>query len=163
MSVMKEWECPEHGYFASTHPLCPEIGCTADCPRVFVTPVTVSDGVLKRFDASTKKSVDMMGLGDLRTARAGEAAYGNGGAGVLWGDECQRVLGVDMAGLRASAAKPLNVTFADGRKETIEKSVMRELGREGITQRVLPKPAETTGSIQDRALDVELARRKALK
>lgn len=150
MSVMKEWECPTHGCFESTHPLCPEIGCEREVKRVFLTPPTVSDGMLKRFDRGIKKSVDMMGLGNLRSARGGEASYGNGGAGVLWGDDVKRVLGVDMEALRQAAATPLTVTHRDGRKETVDKSVMREMGQAGITQRVLPKPAELTGHVQDR-------------
>lgn len=151
MSVWKEWECPVHGYFESTHPICPEISCVEDCRQVFLTPPTISDGTLKRFDASTKKSVDMMGLGNIRTARAGEAAYGNSGNGMLWGDDVKRVLGVDMSQLQAAAATPLKVTRRDGKVETIDKSVMRELGAEGITKRVLPRPAETTGHIADKA------------
>lgn len=150
MSVMKEWECPEHGTFECTHPICPEIGCDKEIKRVFLTPPTISDGMLKRFDASTKRSVDLMKLGNLRTARAGEAAYGQGGVGVLWGDECKQVLGVDMGQLRAAAATPLKITHADGRHEEVNKSVMRELGAEGITQRVLPRPAELTGHRADR-------------
>jgi hypothetical protein len=151
MGVIKEFECAEHGVFEGTHPICPEIGCESNSvKRVFLTAPMVSDGMLKRFDASTKKSVDMMKLGNLRTARAGEAAYGNNGSGMLWGDDIKRVMGVDMAQLQQAAATPLKVTHKDGRKETIEKSVMRELGAEGITKRVLPRPAETTGSKADR-------------
>jgi len=151
MSVMKEWECAEHGCFEGTHPICPEIGCESNSvKRVFLTAPMVSDGMLKRFDASTKKSVDMMKLGNLRTARAGEAAYGNSGNGMLWGDDVKKVMGVDMAALTAAAAMPLKVTHKDGRQESISKSVMRELGSEGITKRVLPRPAETTGSKVER-------------
>lgn len=150
MSVWKEWECPLHGYFEGTHPLCPEIGCVADCKQVFLTPPTISDGTLKRFNEGLKKSSDSYGINNFRSARAGETAYGSGGKGMLWGDEVKRVLGVDMAALVSSAAKPLDVTLADGRHERVEKSVMRELGGEGITQRVLPRPAETTAHVQDR-------------
>lgn len=156
MSVMKEWECPLHGCFECTHPVCPEIGCDREVQRVFLTPPTISDGVLKRFDASTKRSVDMMRLGNLRSARPGEPSYGNGGTGMLWGDDIKKVLGVDMGQLRASAAVPLTITKADGTVEQIDKSVMRELGREGITQRRLPKPAELTGHRTDRVKPKDL-------
>ena len=142
---MKEWECPAHGYFESTHPLCPELGCLADCNQVFLTPPTVSDGVLKRFDASTKKSVDMMKLGNLRTARAGESAYGTGGRGMLWGNDVQKQLGVSMETLVANAAAPLVV-----KGQKIDKSVMRELAAEGMTKKVLPRPAELIGDRRDR-------------
>lgn len=147
---MREWECPIHGYFECTHPLCPEIGCEAEVKQVFLTPPTISDGMLKRFNAGLKKSADMMGISDFRSARAGESAYGNFGKGMLWGDEVQKVLGVSMDQLRASAAKPLHVTHADGRQEKIEKSVMRELAGEGMTKKVLPKPAEAIGHRADR-------------
>ena len=147
---MKEWECPAHGVFEGTHPLCPELGCEADCVQVFLTPPLIGDETLKRFNAGIKKSVDMMGLGNLRSARAGEAAYGNNGAGVLWGDDVKKFLKVDMASLVNAAATPLQVTMKDGHTETINKSVMRELGQEGITKRVLPRPAETTAHVTDR-------------
>lgn len=151
MSVMKEWECRLHGAFESTHPLCPEIGCDSeDVKRVFLTPPTISDGMLKRFDRGIKRSVDMYGLKNLRSARGGEAAYGNEGKGMLWGNDVQKVLGVDMGALLQASATPLQVTHADGRKETVEKSVMREMGQAGITRQVLPKPAELTGHVQDR-------------
>jgi hypothetical protein len=151
VSVIKEWECKVHGYFPGTHPICPEIGCESEeVKRVFITPPTISDGTLKRFDQGIKRSVDMMKLGNLRSARAGEAAYGNSGNGMLWGDEVKRVLGVDMAGLVASASKPLSIERSDGKRETVEKSVMRELAAEGMTKRVLPRPAETIGHAQDR-------------
>lgn len=152
MSVMKEWECKAHGCFESTHPICPEIGCeSGEVKRVFLTPPTISDGTLKRFDAGIKKSADLMGIGNFRSARGGEAAYGNSGKGMLWGNDIQKVLGVDMGALLQASAAPLNVTHADGRKETIEKSVMREMASEGMTRAVLPKPAEMTGHVQDKA------------
>lgn len=152
MSVWKEWECAAHGCFEGTHPICPVIGCESGAVKqVFLTPPMISDGYLRRFDRGIKKSVDMMKLGNLRSARAGEAAYGNSGNGMLWGNDIQKVLGVDMGALTAAAAVPLKVTHADGHTEQIEKSVMREMGAAGITQRVLPQPAELTGHVQDKA------------
>ena len=147
---MKEWQCPAHGYFEGTHPICPELGCEADCVQVFLTPPLIGDENLKRFQAGIKRSVDMMGLGNLRTARAGEAAYGNAGNGMLWGDDVKKFLKVDMAQLVQSAGTPLTVTMKDGHTETIDKSVMRELGAAGITKRVLPRPAETTAHVTDK-------------
>ena len=151
MSVVKEWECPLHGYFESTHPLCLEIGCDAEVKQVFLTPPNIGSNELKRFDAGIRKSSDMYKIGNFRTARAGEAAYGNSGKGMLWGDECQKALGVSMEQLVASSATPMTVRHRDGHVETINKSVMRELGSEGMTKRTLPRPAETTGHVQDRA------------
>lgn len=147
---MKEWECPNHGPFIATHPMCPAIGCEAEIKRVFITAPAIGSSELKRFHAGLKQSVDLMGLGNLRSARAGETAYG-GTSGLLWGDAVKETLGVDVAGLTAFAAKPLKVTYKDGHEETIEKSVMRELGEEGITQQVLPRPAELLGHRQERA------------
>lgn len=148
---MKEWECPQHGTFECTHPMCPEIGCEAECKQVFLTPPMIRSGFLTRFDAGIKKSVDMMGLGNLRSARGGEAAYGSGGNGMLWGtDAVQKALGVPLQGLIDRAATPMTVQHRDGHTETLNKSVMRELGQEGITRRRLPKPAELTGHRADR-------------
>ena len=147
--VLKEWECPVHGDFEGTHPVCPEIGCEAEIKQVFRTPVTIGSQTLKRFQAGIKQSVDMMGLGNLRSARAGEAAYGGNKNGMFWTNEVEK-LGVNIPGLVASAGTPMKVTYPDGHQESINKSVMRELGAEGMTQRVLPKPAELTGHRQDR-------------
>lgn len=148
--VVKEWECPEHGTFESTHPICPEIGCDLSIRQVFLTPPNIGSNFMRRFDKGIKQSVDTMKLGNLRTARAGEAAYGNQGNGMLWGEQVQKVLGVDVGTLVGAASKPLQVTHKDGRQETIEKSVMRELAGEGMTARRLPKPAELTGHRADR-------------
>ena len=154
MSVMKEWECPQHGCFESTHPICPDITCSADCRQVFLTPPTVSDGTLKRFDAGVRRSAELMGITNFRTARAGEAAYGNSGKGMLWGNDIQKALGVDMGTLAAAASVPLTVTHKDGHQEKIEKSPMRELARDsGLTKRVLPIPADRTGHRGERKQD----------
>jgi hypothetical protein len=151
MAAMKEWECPVHGDFDCTHPLCPHVGCETEVKQVFRTPVTIGSQLRKRFDAGIKKSVDMMGLGNLRSSRAGEASYGgNTGDQVLWGNDVERVLGVSINQLTATAARPLNVTYKDGRKETIETSVMRELAAEGATSHRLPRPAELTRDPKDR-------------
>ncbi|HEX8783332.1 MAG TPA: hypothetical protein VF764_08175 [Steroidobacteraceae bacterium] len=150
MSVIKEFSCKVHGPFESTHPICLEVGCEAEVVREFRTPPSIGSEYLKRFDKGIKQSVDMMKLGNLRTARAGEAAYGNGGKGMYWSDEVKTALGVDMAGLVNAASRPFKITYRDGREETLPKSVMRELGADGMTKRVLPKPAEITGHQSDR-------------
>lgn len=152
MSVLKEWECPVHGDFEGTHPVCPEIGCEAEVKQVFRTPVAIGSQVLRRFDAGIKKSVDMMGLGNLRSARAGETSYGgDAGKGVLWGDDIQRVLGVDLKGLLAASSRPLKVTYKDGHQQTMETSVLKELAAEGATRKTLPRPAELMGDRRDHA------------
>ena len=152
MAVMKEWECPVHGAFDSTHPICPEIGCESEPKQVFRTPVAIGSNFLKRFDQGIRKSVDMMGLGNLRSAKQGETAYGGDKGGVLWGSDIQKVLGVSLEQMVASAGKPMNVTFKDGRKESLNPSVLRELAAEGATRNSLPRPAELTGDRRDRPL-----------
>lgn len=150
MSVIHDYECSVHGVFECTHPICPEIGCEGEVKLVFLKPPSIGSEGLKRFNAGIKKSVDSMKLGNLRSARAGETAYGNQGSGMLWGDDVQKVLGVSMDQLRASAAQPLKVTHRDGHTEQVDKSVMRELAGEGMTGRRLPQPAELVGHRADR-------------
>jgi hypothetical protein len=151
MAVIKEWECLDHGFFESTHPICWALGCESQrVRRVFNTAPSIGSPELKRFHAGLKKSADMMGITNFRSAREGEAAYGNSGKGLLWGDDVQKVLGVNMDQLRAAAATPLTVTKKDGSQERVEKSVMRELAAEGMTKRVLPRPAELIQAKSDK-------------
>ena len=150
--IIKEFECQDHGYFESTHPICFALGCESQhVRRVFLTAPSIGSTELKRFHEGLKKSADLMGIGDFRTARAGETAYGgSAGKGMLWGDDIKKVLGVDMGQLAAAAAVPLDVTRRDGTHEKVDKSVMRELAAEGMTKAVLPRPAELIRSRGDK-------------
>jgi hypothetical protein len=161
MSVTKEWECMEHGTFECSHPICPALGCDSKLvKRVFLTPPNIGSSELKRFNEGIKKSADMYGINNFRTARAGEAAYGGEAAKaastqVLWGDDIQKTLGLNMGDLTARAQQPLTVTKPDGSKETLTRNnPMREVATElGITRRALPKAAEVTGSLKEKELN----------
>lgn len=150
MAVLAEWECALHGVFECTHPCCPAFNCdSSQVKRVFVTPPHIGSQTLKRFDKGIKRSAEMYGISNFRTAREGEAAYGGGGNGVLWGDQIQKTLGVDMSALQAAAQRPFKVP---GRNEVLtNNNPMREVATElGITKRVLPKPAEEIRSKHDK-------------
>jgi hypothetical protein len=150
--VIKEWECPVHGAFDSTHPVCLEVGCDAECKQVFRTPVGLLSDFHKRFDQGIRKSSDLMGIGDFKSARAGESSFAGRAeqGGVLWGADVQKVLGVNVEQLTAAAARPLKVTYRDGHTESVNTSVMQELANEGATHNVLPRPAELTGDRRER-------------
>lgn len=151
MAVMKEWNCLEHGEFESTHAICPASGCESRAVKQeFRTPPTIRSGTMKRFDAGIRRSSDMMGGKNFRTAKAGEASFGGdagkeNGMQVLWGDESRKVLGQSFAQLSANAHKPLVVPKRDGSGNLVleKNNAMREAATEmGITRRRLPQAAE---------------------
>jgi len=145
--AVKEWECAEHGCFERSHPICPAMGCESEnVKQVFLTPPMIASGKLKRFDAGIRKSADMMGINNFRSARPGEAAYGGDeakkrGLEMLWGDDVKRILGVDMGTLSAAAQQPLTV----GNQTLTRNNGMREAATElGITRRTIPRAGEVT-------------------
>ena len=166
MAVLKEFSCIEHGPFEGSHPICPASGCDSSAvSQEFRTAPTIGSGFVKRFDAGIRKSSDMMGGKNFRTARAGEAAYGGDaaketGLGVLWGDESRKVLGRSFAELTQVAAKPLEVRKRDG-SGTIRmdrNNGMREaVAATGLTGRRLPRAADVTAEPSAKAQAQALA------
>lgn len=152
MAVVKEWACLEHGEFTGTHPICPNFGCeSASVVQEFRTPVGIGSEFRKRFDAGIRKSSEMMGIDDFKSAREGETSFAGRadpktGTKVLWGDESKKVLGKNFAELTAVAQKPLEVTARTGEVLKLERNNgMREAATEsGITRRRLPKAHEVS-------------------
>jgi len=158
MSVMKEWACLEHGAFEGSHGICPAFGCDSRAvSQEFRTAVGIRSSATRRTDAGIRKSVDMYGLGNVRSAREGEASYGGDrgkelGMEVLWGDNVQKKMGRSFAELSSSAQKPLIVPKRDGTGSLrLDKNnAMREAATEyGITRRTgAPRAAEVTPDTQ---------------
>ena len=151
MAVIKEWACLEHGEFDSTHPICPASGCDSRAVKQeFRTAPTIRSGMMKRFDQGIRRSSDLMGGKNFRSAKSGEAAYGGdagkeNGMQVLWGDDSRKVLGQSFVQLTKRAAQPLVVPKRDGSGDLVlsRNNAMREAANEmGITKRRLPQAAE---------------------
>jgi hypothetical protein len=150
MAVLKEWECASHGPFEGSHPVCPELGCdSSSVKQVFLTPPNIGSQALKRFDRGIRRSAEMMGISNFRSARAGEQAYGGdaakkAGMEMLWGDDVQRILGKSVGELSAAAQAPLTITKGNGERETLTRNNgMADAATElGITKRALPKAGE---------------------
>jgi hypothetical protein len=149
--VIKEWNCLLHGEFDGTHPICPSHGCRSlAVVREFRTAPTVRSNGMKKFDAGIRRTADMMKLGNLRTARAGEAAYGGDaakqkGLEILWGQDVQKTMGHSFAELASIAQRPLTVPRRDGSAPIVEtrNNGMRGAATEaGITGRRLPQIGE---------------------
>ncbi len=144
MSVIKEWNCLLHGPFEGSHPICCEHGCDSKAVvREFRTPPNIGSRMLKQFDAGMKRSSDMYRIGNFRSAREGEAAYGgdagkDNGMQVLWGEQCKRVLGRSFAELTTMAHRPIvGDTYVPTRDRN---NGMRDAATDiGITGRRLPK------------------------
>jgi hypothetical protein len=153
--MIKEWACLEHGAFEASHAICPAFGCdSAHVTQEFRTPVGIKSAWTKRSDAGLRKSSDMYGISNFRSARPGEAAYGGDkarelGQEVLWGNDIQRKMGHSFSELTSLAAKPLVVNKRDGSGQVrLERNnAMREAATElGITRRRVPHAAEVSGA-----------------
>jgi hypothetical protein len=164
MAVMREWSCLEHGEFEGSHAICPAFGCDSRAVKQeFRTPVGIRSGLTKRTDAGIRKSVDMYRLGNVRSARDGEASYGGDkgkelGMEVLWGNDVQRKMGRSFAEMTGVAQQPLIVPKRDGSGvlRLDKNNAMREAATElGITRRVTPPAAEVTS---DKAISKEAAK-----
>ena len=116
LGVIKEWLCVDHGEFEASHPICPAPGCDSSAvTREFRTaPGSISRST-RQFDAGIRKSSDMYRINNFRSAKPGEAAHGGTAArdngmptGVLWGDECRKVLGRGFSELVGVANKPFH-------------------------------------------------------
>lgn len=159
MGVIKEWECIEHGVFERTHPICPEFGCeSASVVRVFITPPHIGTRMVRQFEAGIRKSSDMMGGANFRTARPGENAFGgqaakDAGTELLWGDQAvKKTMGRSFAELTGIAQQPLVLKDdkgqvrrrPDGSELRLDRNnAMREAATEmGITRRRLPLAGE---------------------
>lgn len=157
MAVMKEWTCLEHGPFEGTHAICPEFGCDSrGVTQEFRTPVGIRHGITSRTDAGIRKSVDMYRMGNVRSAREGEASWGGDrgkelGMEVLWGNDVQKKMGRSFAELSSAAAAPLVVPKRDGSGSLRldRNSGMRDAATEyGLTRRAgAPRAAEVSGDI----------------
>jgi hypothetical protein len=150
MAIIREWKCARHGDFEGSHPLCPEMGCdSARVERAFRTPVAIGQGKYARFDAGLRKSADMMGIDNWKTARPGETGFAGRapiGARVLWGDEVAKEMGAPLAEQMAVAARPLSVAGKDPATDpylTVNNGMRATANELGITKAVRP-PAETT-------------------
>lgn len=156
--MIKEWACLEHGAFEGSHAICPAYGCDSRAvTQEFRTPVGIRHATTSRTDAGIRKSVDMYRLGNVRSAREGEASYGGDrgkelGMEVLWGGDVQKKMGRSFAELTGIAQQPLVVPKRDGSGSLrLDKNNgMREAATEyGITRRTgAPRAAEVAGDKQ---------------
>lgn len=152
MGVMREWACLEHGEFEGTHPICPFMGCRSEAvTRVFLTPPSISKGKYKRFEAGLRKSSEMYGISNFKTARNGETAFEGRatteskdlGMEVLWGTDVEKKMGKSFAQLSTLAHQPLVV----GDKVNTRNNALAELATEaGLTSRAIPRAGEVIGS-----------------
>lgn len=160
LGVIKEFRCLDHGEFEASHAICPALGCDSRMVvREFRTAPKVGTQFVKRFDAGIKHSADMYRISDFRSAREGEAAYGGNvkdvnGNGVLWGDQCRKVLGRSFSELSQIAQKPLVVERRDGSGAvtlTRNNALADAAESAGLTGRRLAKPGELSVAHEDKA------------
>lgn len=160
MSVLKEWKCAKHSVFESSHPICPAFGCdSSKVERAFITPVGIKSEFVSRHEKGIKRLAAAYGQSDFKTARAGESSVKHPvGQQVLWGNDIQKHLGMDMNALTAAAARPFVVEKADGSKETVPQGMRLAATDLGLTQRVLPPAGELTVSKHEPKMTSKLKR-----
>jgi hypothetical protein len=164
VALIKEFECIEHGVFESSHPICPNFGCESrSVAQVFITPPHIGTSFVKRFDAGIRRSSDLMGGANFRSAKPGEAAFGGDvgkklGMEVLWGQDVQKSMGRNFAQLTQIAQQPLSVPGTNLRLD--KNNGMRDAATDvGITKRRLPPAYEVTAAKAEKGSD---AKAKAL-
>jgi hypothetical protein len=159
LGVIKEFKCAAHGYFEGSHAICPEFGCASvSVERVFLTPNRIGKEIHKRSYEGMRKSAEMYGISDWKTARAGETSFkGRGqdaplGTEVLWGNEAAAKMGgVTFAQQMAAAAKPLAVERPLTDPYVTHNNGMRAAATTlGLTRSALP-PAEITKAMREEA------------
>lgn len=151
--ILHDWHCRDHGNFEGSHPICPEMGCESEhVVKVYLKAPGIRSDFMKRHDAGIRKSADSMHLGNFRSARAGEAAYGGDigkpGERVLWGSDVNKVSGKPFAALTQQAEATSKFRKKDGSTEVVPNG-MRLAAQAGITSRPI-KPAERTVSMADK-------------
>lgn len=151
MAVMKEWNCLFCGPFEGTHPICPGNGCNSEhVMQEFRTPVGSRSDWTKRTDAGLRKSSEMYGINNFKSAKAGDTSFSGraptGSQQVLWGDDSKKVLGKSFAELTQVAQKPFVLQKRDGSTVRLERNnAMREAATESnITRRRLPRAHEVS-------------------
>lgn len=165
MAVLKDWKCPQHGTFESSHPICPNFDCDSKgVEQAFLKPPGYKSDWTKRFDQGIRRSADVYKVGDFKSARAGEAAIVRPPAQdklVYWGDEASMPqaaggLGMSMEQMVQGAQRPYVVNQLNENTGNYEQvripDGMRLASASGINSfgmnkggSVIPK-AEITGS-----------------
>jgi len=150
VAIIKEFVCISHGPFEGSHPICPAMGCdSGEVTREIRSAPAISKGKFKRFDASTRRSADLMGINDFRTGREGDVSFkGRGteaplGMDLLWGNEVEKKMGKSFSHLTGMAQQPLHVPMKDGVKTITRNNAIADMAESaGITRRALPRVAE---------------------
>jgi len=141
--ILHDWRCGKHGIFEGSHPICPAMGCdSSDVVKVFLKPPGSRSDATRRFDAGLRENARRYGLPDIRSARAGEAAYGGKtGDGLLWGDAVNQVVkpGTNFASLAAAAQASNRYRMPDGSITSVPNGMRLAATEVGVTKRALPR------------------------
>lgn len=152
--ILNDWKCPRHGDFEASHAICPTFGCdSTGVVKIFKKAPGVISAATRRFDTGLKQSAASYGLSDIRSARAGEAAYGGKHSnGVLWGDQVNQIMrpGGTLPGLMAAAGgaykRPDGRTeygsaykMPDGSTQVVPHGMRQAATEIGVTKRALPR------------------------
>jgi hypothetical protein len=153
MSILKEWFCADHGEFECSHPICPTPGCESrEVIREIRTAPGFKSDVTKRTDAGLRRTAQMYGQSNFRSAKEGESSKADNRANeMIWGLEA----GAKVIGRPLTAAHvPTTYNFKDesgAPRQWTDRGALINLANEaGLTQRVLPIPAETISHMGDK-------------
>lgn len=145
MAVIKEYRCAEHGEFEGSHPICPAERCDSSLVmQEFRTPPKIGTGMVRRHEKGIRRTAEIYGLSDLRTAREGEiskpAYQSEYGTELCWGQQVQEKMGQSFSMLANQAAKP----SGDQRLNNGMATAATEVGITSVTPTARPPSFETT-------------------
>lgn len=152
MAVWHDWFCAEHGDFEGSHPICPNYGCESkEVIRVYKKAPGFKSDMTKRTDAGLRGIADSYHLSDLKSGKEGDVTKPRlQGEQVLWGKEAQDFVRTPLT----QAHVPQTFNVADpktgAKKEWTDQGGMRNMAAIGLTERVLPVPAETISEMKRR-------------
>ena len=161
MGIIHEWFCAEHGEFEGTHPICPALGCRSqEVIKEIRTPRATSTGLAKRTDASLRRTAEMYGQSNFKSAKEGESSKANSQASqVLWGDEGAKMIGKPLT--QAFAPAQFNITD----QSTGKRAVWTDYGGvptvandSQLLNKVTPKAVETIVAGNEKELKRQLSK-----
>lgn len=139
--ILHDWSCPRHGIFEASHAICPGLDCdSTGVVKVHLKAPGHLSATTRRFDAGLRTNADAYRLPNIRSARAGEAAYGGKASGILWGDQIEKITrpGSNFASLAAAAQATNSYKMPDGSVKSVPNGMRLASNEVGLTRRALP-------------------------
>lgn len=101
--ALHDWQCPVHGDFEGSHPICPALGCLSeDVIKVYRKAPSIGTARTRRVDRTLRGLAEAHGLSDMSN-RDGQSVAGSSDR-MLWGSQADTLLPVALRGQNLFAA-----------------------------------------------------------